>query len=267
MPASTPVQPPSPFLLRWFRRYVRRFLRKNFHRVRLLGTPPEAPADGAPLVVFMNHPSWWDPMVGLFLAETYFPERDHYAPIDRAALERYGVLKKMGFFGIEAGRPRGAKQFLDGAAEILGQSETALWLTPQGQFVDPRQRPIAFKPGLAHLATQLPAGRAIPLAIEYPFWDERSPELLVTFGTPLEISETGEPAEWQQRLEDALAGAQDRLADSAMARDPSAFTELLGGKAGVGGFYDLWRSTRARLRGERFQHEHSPAPDPPADRD
>jgi hypothetical protein len=49
---------------------------------------------------------------------------------------------------------------------------------------------------------------------------------------------------------------QDTLALAARRRDQAAFELLLSGSAGVGGIYDVWRSLRARLRGEKFRREH-----------
>jgi hypothetical protein len=48
----------------------------------------------------------------------------------------------------------------------------------------------------------------------------------------------------------------DRLAQSAIARDSSAFDLLLAGNAGIGGVYDAWRKLTSRLRGETFRREH-----------
>lgn len=234
---------------------MRRFLRKSFHRTLLLGDVPDIDPD-TPIVVFMNHPSWWDPMLGLFLADRFFGDRDHYAPIDSQALQRYGILKKLGFFGIDTGRPRGAKQFLDAAGAIMADGNAGLWLTPQGEFRDPRMRPVVFKPGLAHLASRLARGVALPLAVEYPFWDERTPVALAAFGAPIELGDLDDPGDNTRRLQGALTEAQDRLAAAAVGRDPATFTELLGGRAGIGGVYDLWRRARAKAGGETFSAEH-----------
>lgn len=253
-PATTPAI--SPFLLKGFRGYTRRYLRKHFNRVRLAGEPPNVP-DGQPLVVFMNHPAWWDPLIGLFLAERFFIERDHFAPIDAAALERYGVLKKFGFFGVDLKRARGAKAFIDSATGILDQENTALWLTPEGQFTDPRQNDSAFKPGIGHLAARLENATALPLAVEYPFWTERKPEALVMFGEAVRLGPLQEAADWTAALRDTLATTQQKLAELAIAREPEAFRELTKGRSGIGGVYDGWRRAKALLTGKRFETEHA----------
>ena len=81
----------------------------------------------------------------------------------------------------------------------------------KGRFADPRERPLAFKPGLAALAARCPNGcTLVPLAIEYPFWNERLPETLLHFGEPVHIAEqTTEEADrlLQTALLDAHAHA------------------------------------------------------------
>jgi hypothetical protein len=129
-------------------------------------------------------------------------------------------------------------------------------LTPQGEFSDIRVRPASFKPGLAHLASRLDEGTALPLAVEYTFWEERTPEALMTFGPQIDLSQNGDPADWSKRLEGSLTDAQDRLSEASIARNPEAFTELLGGRSGIGGIYDLWRRTRAKAAGDNFEADH-----------
>lgn len=248
----------SPLLVRTFTAYTTRYLRRHFHSVRLLRAPRLSIPPTLPLVVFLNHPSWWDPLVGLFLAFRSFPERSAYAPIEAQALARYRFFTRLGFFGVEPGTARGAATFLRVGQAILTQPGTALWITPEGRFTDPRQRPVTLRPGIGHLANRLHSGVFLPLALEYPFWEERCPEALAHFGEPVFITrEHGRSAgEWTALFARQLEATQETLAAPALRRDQEAFDPLLSGSGGVGGVYDVWRSFRARLRGERFQREH-----------
>lgn len=244
------IPQPAQWMLRAFALYCTRYLAKHFHAVRLLRPAPEVPPD-KPLVVYLNHPSWWDPLICLEVARHYFPQRVNYAPIDAAMLQRYGFMKKLGFFGVEQGTRRGAAMFLRSSEAILARGNTSIWLTPQGHFADPRKRPIRFAAGLSHLARRMPDAVYLPMAVEYPFWTERTPEALVHFGAP---------AREANDLEDALGEAQDALAAAAMVRDPADFHTLLSGSAGEGGFYQSWRRLRARWRGEQYRREHGTGP-------
>lgn len=255
---SKPVELPaiSPRLLQWFGWYSRGYLRRHFHGLRLsnFGFPSRSEL---PIVIYCNHASWWDPLVCLVLKNIFFEERAAYAPIESAMLDRYRFFKRLGFFGVEQNSLRGAARFLKVGEAILQDPKNLLVVTPQGRFVDIRERPLCFKAGLGSLASR--SGRAlfVPLAIEYTFWNERLPEVLVRFGTPLTAGERSfSPEEWTELLEERLMQTQDFLAEEGQSRNPGLFKSLLEGGAGQGGFYDLWRWAKAQVTGENFRREH-----------
>jgi Acyltransferase len=275
--------------------YLRWYFSRNFHAVRVArdGLPTADP--GRPVIVCSNHPSWWDPALFALLTRTLFPGRAGYGPMDAEALGKYRVLRRIGVFGIEPG-PRGAARFLRVGLDLLADPATLLWITAEGAFTDPRQRPVRLRPGIAHLARRASA-TVLPLAIELPFWNERKPEALVRFGPPVQagpshvaplppergerLGEGGTPlrdcagaspltptlspacggegdrvADWTAALEQGLTSCMDALAAAAMSRDPARFITLLRGEAGVGGVYDLWRRAAAWGGGRRFDPSH-----------
>ena len=255
----------SPRLLGLFRGYLRGYAARHFHAVRIARGGPMPSLPGGPLVVVLNHPSWWDPIVGILLSGR-FPDRAHFAPIDAKGLERYRFLERLGLFGIEMKTARGARQFLRAGRAILALDDAALWITAQGRFVDPRERPARLQEGVGHLVRDLEAGSVLTLALEYPFWDESRPEALARFGPPIPLGESNlSAADWTDRIARSLESTQDALADDARLRDPNRFETLIEGGAGVGGVYDLWRRARATVRGERFRPEHAPAREPEAE--
>jgi len=260
LPHSTTLARISPLLLRWFTWYCRRYIRRHFHSLRVScdGLPPEA--RGLPLVVFTNHASWWDPLVGLVMKDAFFPERQLFAPIDAAMLARYRMFAKLGFFGVEQRSRRGAAQFLRTSEAILQSPQHLLAVTPQSRFADVRERPVKFQSGLGHLATRAERADFLPMAMEFVFWEERLPEILVRFGEPVEVRREHALAfthdYWTDLFEQKLEAAQDALSLQAQRREASAFKTLLLGGAGQGGVYDLWRALKASLRGESFKKEH-----------
>ncbi|MDE3103885.1 MAG: lysophospholipid acyltransferase family protein [Acidobacteriota bacterium] len=253
------MQPPviSRFVLAFFRNTARRYFRRHFHAVRLSGADQLA-AQAKPLLVYANHSSWWDPMVATLLAEQLLPGRRHYAPMDAASLERYRILKKIGIFPVEMATARGAVQFLRTGEAVL-RSGGVLWVTPEGRFVDARERPRSFKPGLAGLAVRVAPCTVQPLAIEYVFWDERLPECLLRLGKPVQVA-AGESAEAvEARLVAALEGTMDELRELALTRSNAGFTVLERGALGVGGAYGLGKRLWAALRGQPYAAEHTAA--------
>lgn len=253
-----PIAARSPALVAFFGRIMARTMARSFHAVRLARTGRPHLLDGRPAVVYANHPSWWDPALFMVLATRLFRARPGFGPIDLEALRRYRFMSRIGLFGVEQGTGRGAARFLRTAERILAQRDALLWITPEGEFTDVRARPVRLRRGLAHLARRCPHAILVPLALEYPFWTERTPEALCRFGEPVQASAHAELSVqgWSALLEERLTGAMDALARDAIARDPGRFDLVLSGRAGIGGVYDLWRRVRALAQGERFTPEH-----------
>ena len=197
--------------------------------------------------------------MGVVLSERFAGYR-HYAPIDARALRQYRVFEPLGFFGVEP-TTEGALTFLKTGTAILSEGNNALWVTVQGQFTDPRQRPVLIRPGVGHLLRRLQGAVVLPLAIEYPFWQERYPEALAYFGAPMVVDRGREhPVEaWMSRIEVGLTAAMDALALEAQSQGADRFDTVAGGSVGVGGVYDLWRRLKAALAGRRFLQGHAEA--------
>jgi 1-acyl-sn-glycerol-3-phosphate acyltransferase len=261
------VTPPSPLVAGLFETYLRSYLRRHFHHVRLSRADRPLLGDDEPLIVYLNHPSWWDPLVAFMLARRNLRDREHFAPIDAVALRKYPFFARLGFFGVEQDSG-GMRTFLRGAREVLQRPASALWVTPQGRFTDAYRRPLELKPGLGALVSRLDRGVVLPLALEYTWWEERKPEALARFGVPFRLEREWRraPAEWSQLLAGRLAETADVLREEALSRDPGLFSTVVGGRSGVGGVYDLWRGLGSLLRGERFRAEHGGIGSGPADR-
>ena len=254
---TDPVGLRSPTLCRFFGHVMARAMRRGFHAVRLARPGwPELPRD-RPVVVYLNHPSWWDPAFLIVMGTTRFRDRPGYGPIDAEMLDRYRFMRRLGLFGVTPGL-RGAATFLRTARRVLADPRAMLWITAEGRFTDPRSRPVTLMPGLAHLVRHEPTAVVVPLALEYPFWDERTPEALACFGRPMEAASlAGMPVEaLNEHLARRLEETMDALAKDAASRDPERFLPVLRGTAGVGGVYDVWRRARAALAGRTFHAGH-----------
>ncbi len=255
--AGTAPQRPSRALLRFFDGYLAFYVRRHFHALRLAHAA-RFPRDARPLIVVINHASWWDPLTSIVLSRHLLPQADHYAPIDALALGKYGILRKLGLFPVEQNTPRGGVQFLRAAQHILAEPNSLLWLTPQGHFTDVRTRPVVFKSGLDTLLRRMTQVASqvtvLPLAYEYTFWDERLPELLTNCGEPVLIN--GDAASPGTQIEAALARTQNELAELAATREPARFEPVMAGRAGVSGIYSLYQRSRAALTGKAYRPEH-----------
>lgn len=241
--------------LAWFGRYLERYFLRHFDNLRTARCGPP-PALASRTILYANHPSWWDPITLLLFATHQWPQQRIFAPIDAAALERYSILKRFGLFPLERG-VAGVRRFVRVANHVLAADDTALALTPQGRFTDPRERPIALEPGLAYLLHADASRCAIPVALEYVHWSERLPEALVCFGQPLRVDAGESTATLHARLETALQDTADDLATAAMRREAAEFDIVIAGRRrGTSKLYDAFERIRAARRGRAFDASH-----------
>ena len=161
--------------------------------------------------------------------------------------ERYGFFKHLGFFGIEPQTQRGARTFLRTTHALLASSRNAVWLTPQGRFMDVRERPLRLEEGLGALAVREPGAAFLPLAIEYCILDRAAAGNSRLFrranrpgSEPARLA-----ADWTRVFTGALETVQDELATRSCDRDVTQWVTLDRGKSGVSGIYDGWRWLRA----------------------
>jgi len=258
MSAASGVTKPSRRLLALFELYLRWYIGRHFHGLRVAHSERLFSEVHGPRIIYLNHPSWWDPLTCMMVARRFLPDAEHYGPMDEAALKRYRFFGKLGLFPVELDTARGARQFLRAASEIVSTPNSVLWLTPQGCFADVRLSPLTFKDGLGTLLARVPEATLLPLAIEYVFWDERLPEILVNIGKHIRIngSDKSQFDNFTGLLVTALSATQQELAELAVSRDPGKFEAILDGGAGIGGVYDLWQRLRSGLRGEQYRPEH-----------
>lgn len=242
---------PIPRVRDAFRWWVRRMVKREFNAVRVSQESERALASlrgsDRPHVVAMNHQSWWDPIIGLVLSRELCRERPGLAPMDREMLERFGIFRKVCAFGIDPDDPGSLPAM---CAYVGGffrdHPDGALWLTPQGEFADPRA-PVRLRPGAAAIATDTEGVRVVSVAIEYVFWLDKHPEVLL-HASLVEPPEEPSVASWHRALTRAMRSDNGRLAQLATARDPARFTPLLdSGGGGTSFIYNLW----LRLRGKR----------------
>ncbi len=250
--------PPSwRWLLLLFSIIGRRRLRKNFRAVRMMNVERLRNLPAGPVIIYLNHPSWWDPIVCAEIARRLLPGRKHRAPISEASLKEYRFFRKMGMFPVEQESPRGAVQFLRAAGSVLA-ANGVLWITAQGHFTDARVRPLELKGGLGKLVQRSSSLTIVSLAVEYTFWNQRLPEVLLAVGSPMQVDSGAEHSaqEWTALLEERLQETQDQLRNASLSRDATVFYTLLQGRRGTSGPYSWWQRARARLRGETYQPDH-----------
>jgi len=219
-----------------------RMLRKGFAAVRLeraSRVEMEAAAlhDGE-LIIVINHPSWWDPIVLTSLQRAFLRTRPVMAPMDAAELRRFRIFSRIGVFGIDPDDPRSARLALAEVARRWAEApETVLMVTPQGRFSDPRE-PIRLRPGAAMIAARCRRPAVLAAAVEYPFWSDRRPEVLIRVRRV--ANPTHDSARtWLDAMSETMEDNRKCLAELSVARSAEPFETLIDGAA-PSGPYALW---------------------------
>ncbi|MEQ8316479.1 MAG: lysophospholipid acyltransferase family protein [Phycisphaerales bacterium] len=252
---------------RLFRWYASRLIRKNFNAMRLArgGARVLAELDShdGPTMLLLNHQSWWDPILTAALADRCARTRQVFAPMDRAMVEQFKFMRKLGLFGVDLDDPGAFKAMVKYASELAASNpRPSFWITPQGGFADVRA-PLELRPGAAAIASRLDSAgrptRVVSLAVEYTFWEDRKPELLL-LATPCRSPERSTTSHWQRRMTESLDATMRDLAKLSVARDPAAFETVLGrGSSGVNPVYDAV----LRMTGRQASIEsHKPRTEP-----
>lgn len=245
----------SPRFARFFAGYCRRMMRRDFAHTRLtLGTAGVLSSldDGdGPAIAALNHASWWDPLVGLVLADRFAPSRPLASPIESAQLRKFGFMRRLGLFGLDPASRESYGVFVEHALGLYRQNpRTLLGLTPQGTFADVRT-PVRLRPGAGAVASRLSGGgtpaRVVAVSCEYAFWHDRKPELLI-HARACVAPDVPSTTAWTRAIAAAMERARVELTALSVARDASAFEPLFE-RAGpaVHPVYDLL----LRLRGKR----------------
>lgn len=249
----------SPRVRGAFSWWIGKMLRGSFHAVRVARGTGEAltrhdvraggPAP-RPLIVAMNHQSWWDPLVGMYLWRRLLPGRSLLGPMELRQLRTFAFMRRVALFGLDPDHPAALEQMLGYVgASFAREPTTVFWLTPQGAFADVRA-PVRVRPGAAAVAARLGglsgAGvDVVSVAVEYWFGLEKRPEVLVRCH-PI-VCDRGTTIGWTRALNEGMGANAAALAGLVMARDGGAFEPLLGGGgARINPLYDLWLRVRGR---------------------
>lgn len=254
-----PIPQSKAWLVDGFCRFTARMVRKNFTCFAMqsaMEIDAIAPGERS-LVVYANHVGWWDPIVAMLLRKKCFPDRVLYAPIDAQALEAYGIFRQLGFYGLKLDSYAGASEFLRTSKEILAAPNASLWITPEGVFADCRDLERPLMPGIAHLAAHSPNTVFLPLAIEYPFWEEPKPMIATRLGEPICFEAGTSKAQCGEQIFESLRKTQRELAQSVIARDYAQFDYLIPPKAQRQGLYDTLRAWKSWIQGRSFDPSHA----------
>ena len=193
----------------WFAGHARSRIQSVFSEVRVRGLAgARALAQEAPLLLLVNHTSWWDPLVILHLSQ-HVLEVDGYAMMDAKNLRRLPFFARVGAFGVDLDNPADGAASIKYAVKLLDRPGRAVWIFPQGRERPSGERPLGFRPGSAEIARVARRARAVPVALRYELGAEERPRLYVSFGEA--VPALRDPAEGRRAQEQAVEAELDRI--------------------------------------------------------
>ena len=228
-------------LIYWF--LVRMAVWSHFDRVWLkVEGPLPHPAEG-PLIVYLNHPSWWDGYMCFILNRVVLRDRfTGYLMMDEQELRRYRFFAWCGCFSIDRHNARPATRSVAYIGRLLGERrDRGLWIFPQGEITPNDRRPLTIYSGVAHVVRRAGAATLCPVALRYEFRGEQRPEAFIRMGP---IHHAGAPidthkltGEVGQRLTAAVDALRDEVNDGRL----EGYRGLLRGWPGVNRVFDALR--------------------------
>jgi hypothetical protein len=210
--------------------YVGWKVRRAFRGLWMSGRLP--PAD-RPLLVYANHPGFWDGFVAHQVCRA--AGWDGYCLMEERQLARYRFLARLGAFSIRRGDPRSALESLRYAARLLRRPGAAVVVFPEGELRPIGTGRLALERGVEVLGRLAPRARCVPLAVRYAFFEHELPDVLVVAG------DAHAPA----GLEDFARRLAAVTARVAAARSTSGFVPLVRGRRSVAERWDAVRGLPA----------------------
>lgn len=183
-------------------------LRNRFCTFRYAGKENYYKANGpeTPTIIFSQHCNWWDGIVMYHISNKIL-FREIRLMVEE--LNRFPLLRHGGAFSVNKKSPQASMKALKYAVEEIGKLTNVLALFPQGIIRPPHYRPIEFQTGLAYVAQSAVKryGKVnlIPVAIDYTFLRDNRPEVIVSLGEVITLTDTKQDRkELTHQLERAL---------------------------------------------------------------
>lgn len=227
---------------------VRSALWSHFDRVwiKLDGGIPHA----GPLIVYMNHPSWWDGYMAFVLNRVVLRSRfQGFAMMEEAQLRRYRFFSWSGAFSVHRQDARSAMRSVAYIGRVLAERRArCLYVFPQGEITPNDRRPLEIFGGVAHVVRRCGGATLWPIALRYEFGGEQRPEAFLRAGAPHYAPPTANSHELTADISARLTAACDALRQEYISGDLGGYRTLLRGRTGTNRAFDAARALLPRRK-------------------
>ena len=180
----------SPFWIAVANFFFFNMLQNRFYAFRYTGVESYKNRDEKyPTILFAPHANWWDGIV-LYNITHRICKKEIRLMVEE--LNRFPLLRRAGAYSVNKKSAQSAMHALKYSVEMLKDLGNTLCIFPQGIIRPPHFRPIEFQTGLAYIAQNAAKkyGKVnlIPVAIDFCFFRDNRPEVVVDFGERIEVT-------------------------------------------------------------------------------
>lgn len=169
----------SRFFIWFFDRYTRWALKRRFKSVWV--KQAYQPHNDSRTVYFLNHNTWWDGLIPLFLNREFFGQQAR-AIMEEKQMREYTFFSKIGAFSINLDDSGAALKSLRYALKSIQRPHSSLFIYPEGQITPVSEKQPDFKGGLAWLYSLTEEVDFVPIAIYSHTLRSSKPELYLSIG-------------------------------------------------------------------------------------
>ena len=162
--------------------FWRRF--KNIRVHQLYQPGPESKT-----IYYLNHTSWWDGLIPLWLNRKLF-RQNAQAMMEDKQMIKHPFFRKIGAFSVNLEDPRSAIRSMRYAVESIKRENSCLFIYPEGKIIPFSTLKPEFKKGLGWISRQCPDADVVPVGIYIHTAKSDKPELCISIGRPTKADKT-----------------------------------------------------------------------------
>ncbi len=226
-----------------YRLFARWSLWSSFHRVWLQSHGPLPDPAGGPLLLALNHSSWWDGYMMYVIHRMVLRGRfDAHLLMEEKQLKAYRFFTWSGAFSVNRNDAQDAQRSQQYAANLLrgGRRPRAIFVFPQGKIVPADRRPLVTYPGVARIVALAGDVRLCPVALRYEFLGQQWPHAFIRIGPSYRPADPSDIEGTLAELTARLTEACDALRDDVLALRLERFQPILHGRRGIDQSFDAF---------------------------